>query len=979
MASRPAPARWRVRLLGAVAASDDAQTIERFGSGGVAALLARLALQPGRRHSREELIDLLWPDAKPATARNRLRQALFTLRALLEPPAGVPCPVIVADRASIGLVEGALTCDVHAFECAAREGRHAEALALYAGELMPGHYDEWIGDERRRLAALAERAAEARDAVGARDAAAAATADAAAARTPPRASLQANNAAPTPEPAPAAARRERSPLPLYLTRFFGREEDAVQLRAAVAEHRLVTLLGPGGCGKTRLATEACWQLRETATAGTALLFVPLVGCASRAAMIEALAAALRLPAASGDAALASVIDALEARPTLLVLDNFEQLVESAGSVVATLVGSLAALHVLVTSRRALGLDGERTLLLAPLPLPAATASPSEAAASDALGLFVDRARAVRADFRVGAGNVGVLTRLVRALEGLPLALELAASRVRSVSLVEMLSQLEPRPGEPRSGLALLARSGVRSGHDPRHASMLRTIEWSWLLLAPGLQRLLAVLTVFEGGFTAAAAAAVASPAATPTLVQLDELVSHSLLGVQRSDDGGHAQPPQRYALDESIREFAAAMLDDAAARAVRARHRRWLQAWGDAMPATPPLAALRAESRNIGAALASALADGAPQEGAAAMVSLRRGLPDVVVPATQLAAFAIALDRCQDVALRSRGHTLLARLHLAAGAAETARRHADRGLALARTLHEAGSAAAPALHRGLSHDLPDDRRDGLPDDLPGGRYDGLLARALQVSASIVWRTLRDAARSEVLLDEAERLALGETELGVRASALALRGFIANIAHRDLARAEALHAEALAIWERAGDAVSANNGRYNLATCSMRAHRYEEALARLDGVIAEAERQHDWRLISQAHNVAGEAHCGLRAWPEASAAYRCSLELAWSVFAQPSVAYALWNLPRALAHCREPELAAAIAGAAEKLWATSIGAGDPRDRHDLRRVRRLAAVQIGGVVTAVCWARGAELLLPDAVALALGAASTSRAG
>ena len=190
--SRPpaAAVRWRVRLLGGVRADDGEQSIERFGSGRVAALLARLAMYPSRRHSREELVELLWPGVDIDAGRNRLRQSLFALRALLEPPSPLPRPVIVADRGSIGAVEGALECDAVEFERAVREGRHADALALYRGELLPGHYEEWIDEERLRLAALAERA---------------------------EAALSRAGAAPTPPPGPdassppAVARRERSP------------------------------------------------------------------------------------------------------------------------------------------------------------------------------------------------------------------------------------------------------------------------------------------------------------------------------------------------------------------------------------------------------------------------------------------------------------------------------------------------------------------------------------------------------------------------------------------------------------------------------------------------------------------------------------------------------------------------------------------------------------------------------------------------
>ncbi|MCE9660544.1 MAG: NACHT domain-containing protein [Burkholderiales bacterium] len=923
-----ATARWRVRVLGGMRADDGQETIERFGSGSVASLLARLAMYPSRRHSREELVELLWPGVQPEAGRNRLRQTLFALRALLEPPSAMPRPVIVADRTSIAAVDGALDCDAVEFERAMREGRHADALALYRGELLPGHYDEWIDEERMRLTALAERAEAALSRAGA-------------APTPP--------AAPLASSPPAVARRERSPLPLYLTRFFGREADVARLREALVGDRLVTLLGPGGGGKTRLATEVAAAWRAAAPRGELTLFVALVGSATREALLDALAAALHLPPADS-APLERVVDALEARPALLVLDNFEQLVEVGADVVARLLSALPELRILITSRRALGLDGERQLLLPPLGVPAPSATLAEAAASPAVSLFVDRARAARADFHLSERNRPVLIELAQALEGLPLALELAASRVRSVSPAEMLEHLRPAAGAPAgAGLALLARPGPRGGGDPRHASMLRTIEWSWRLLPPPLQRLLAELTVFEGGFSLAAASAVGSAGAQPVVLMLDELVGHSLLAAQRSEGEDQAGAATRFALDESIRAFAAATLAAPEAAAVRARHRRWLADWGRALPATPPLAALRAELRNLGAALHSALADAAAEEGVAAMVALRRGLPDTALPASLLPVFEAALAGTADPALASRGHTLLGRLLLGAGGAAAARDHADRGLRLARAL----PAATP-------------------------ERDELLARALQTAASVAWRTLRDAGAAEALLDESEPLAARSGDLGAQASADALRAFIANIAHRDLARAEALHAQAMRRWEQAGDALSANNGRYNLAVCALRGRRFDEVLLRLGEVAREAERQHDWRLLSQARNVAGEAETGRRDWAAAAAAYRDSLELAWSALARPSFAYALWNLPYPLARLRRPEQAARLAGAAEAYWQAHIGGLDAGDRRDLRRLRRLVGAQLGAARTERLWHEGAALAVPEVVALALTATAEATA-
>ena len=152
--------RWRVRLLGAVDAVDPdglRPMLSHWPTRAVAALLARLALGVDRAHPREELVELLWPGVDLGVGRNRLRQALSTLKALLETRGGPGGAVIRADHGSIRVVPGALACDADEFERRLRAGDWSAARALYRGEFMPGHYAEWVQDERRRLAALRDR------------------------------------------------------------------------------------------------------------------------------------------------------------------------------------------------------------------------------------------------------------------------------------------------------------------------------------------------------------------------------------------------------------------------------------------------------------------------------------------------------------------------------------------------------------------------------------------------------------------------------------------------------------------------------------------------------------------------------------------------------------------------------------------------------------------------------------------------------
>jgi len=911
-APHPTAPRWHVRLLGGLQLDSGQQQITRLPSRAVAALLARLALWPERLHAREELVELLWPGVDLAVGRNRLRQALSTLKSLLETP-GLSVghtPVLLADRLGVTVAAGALACDAREFESHVRAGRHDAAMACYRGELLPGFYDEWIDDERRRLAALAERLP------------AVATI---AATAPPSAPH------PAPFPAPPSPDLGRATLPAYLTRFFGAEQQAARLHDTVLAQRLVTLSGPGGSGKTRLAVEVAHAALAAHTPNSApafdlVVFVPLAACNDPATMLDTLLATLRVRSGAGSA-VERLAQGLAGRHVLLVLDNVEQLLPQAAGIVAQLGAVLPRLHLLVTSRRLLEVDGEHEFRIAPLALPPAAATLGDAAASPAVALFVDRARAARADFHLGARNAEVLADLARTLQGLPLAIELAASRVRSFTPAEMLARLRAPPAGDGStpGLDLLARSGPRAGFDPRHATMHRVITWSWQQLTPPQAALLAALTVFEGGFTAAAAQAVADAGDVHTA--LDALMSHSLLLAHEGPQGS-----LRFALYEPIREFAAAQLDAAARTALRSRHRAWWPRWAAGFGPTPPLAAVRAELPNIETALASALADGAPDDALTLVLALRPALNDVSLPASALARIAAALDASTEPLLRSRAHTLLGVLSFDAGQRDTARHHVEQGLAL-----------APASG-------------------------AVRARAMHALISVRWRSERDAAPLLPLLDEAEVLAQDADDIESLASICALRAYIANVHDRDYARGETLHRRALALWERLGNEHAINGGIYNLAICAFNARRWTEALLRLEAVCNNAREQDDWQQLSSALNVQGNTLAALHEWPRAWRAYRDCVEMAWAAVEPLSLAYGLWNAPRALAHLRRAADAGRMMGFAAMYWRSHFGPLTDDDQLDLRRVRRLVAVQIGPAATTAAFAEGERLSLADAVAL-----------
>ncbi|WP_144006679.1 AAA family ATPase, partial [Pelomonas sp. KK5] len=777
---------WRLRLLGAVSLQRGPDHIGQLGSRSVASLLARLALQPARTHPREELIELLWPGVELEVGRNRLRQALFALRQLLEPPGPIARPVLQADRMGLRLLPGVLACDALQFEHCLRAGQHGQALELYAGELIPGFYDDWIAEERLRLQALFDRAPQERAPVTA-------LAPVATASPPPRAPDHAGTL-----------------LPQYLTRFFGREPERQALEAALQSHRLVTLLGPGGSGKTRLAVDLA---QRAAGAGFApVVFVPLAAATTQSQLLDGLLGSLQLQPSETNP-LAPLIGTLAERRALLVLDNFEQLEAGAAELLAQLLAALPRLHLLVTSRRVLGLDGEREFPLGPLALPGKGESLAEAAGNPAIALFVDRARAARADFQLRGSNLAALTELAHLLDGLPLAIELAAARVRSLApaaLAELLRESRSHPQPGGQALALLARSSrgrSANADSQRHASMQAVVAWSWRLLDAHQAALLAAITVFQGGFTAAAVAAICERPLGEISLRLDELVSHSLLGVR------DAEGRSRYTCLEPVREFAAQQLRDEDARHLAARHRAWLIAWATALPATPSLTALRQETPNVLAALASALRDEAPQDAVRLVCLLWRAFEAVGLPAAGLADLARAAEACQDADLRGQGHSVLGALLFSTGRSGEAVDHAERGLAL------------------------------CPPQAPWR------AMALYAAARARWRLSHAAEGVVDRLSTAHDLALAAGDDDLLARILTMQGFACHD-WRDFDGCMALHQRALSLWQGLGNQHMVHMCQIYLANCENGARLHEAALERLAALEPGLRAQMDWRLLCQ---------------------------------------------------------------------------------------------------------------------------------
>ena len=330
-------------------------------------------------------------------------------------------------------------------------------------------------------------------------------------------------------------------LPLQVTSFIGREREVDRVIEALDAARVVTLTGVGGVGKTRLAFQVAAEVLDRYRFGAWLC--ELAPVRSTEGVLEAVTNVLDVTARSGQTLEQALVEFLRDKELLLVLDNCEHVLDEAADLAELLERSCPRVAVLATSREGLGIDGERILAVPSLGAPSADALPAEVAGADAVQLFVDRARAVGAELEINAENAESVGQVCRRLDGVPLAIELAAARVPAMNPRELATRLDQR-------FQVLA--GGRRGKIERHQTLRAVIDWSYDLLSEAEQRLLDRVTVFSGGWTLEAAEAVCSGGVVDAgaVFELTErLVGRSL--VVAEDHGFQT----RYRLLETIRQY----------------------------------------------------------------------------------------------------------------------------------------------------------------------------------------------------------------------------------------------------------------------------------------------------------------------------------------------------------------------------------------------------------------------------------------
>jgi predicted ATPase/tRNA A-37 threonylcarbamoyl transferase component Bud32 len=356
---------------------------------------------------------------------------------------------------------------------------------------------------------------------------------------------------PTPTPAPTAEALPANNLPRQRTHFIGRERELAECARLLGDSRVLTLTGIGGCGKTRLALKLAEHMLPAFPDGA--WFVDLAPVTEGSRVAEAVAAALGIREVAGKDLVASVCEHLAERRTLIILDNCEHLLDDACRAADRMLEQAADVRLLITSREGLGIEGERLFPLRSLSVPSAQAplAPATIRDYDSVRLFIDRARRVVPDFDVTPANAASVAEICRRLDGIPLALELAAARVKVLSVDQIRERLDDR--------FRLLTGGTRSAI-ARHQTLQATIEWSYDQLTRDEQRLFRLVSVFSGGWTFASLARVAGDRGDEfaLLDELSRLVDKSLVTVERRDDG---EP--RYSLLETVRQFARDRLREA--------------------------------------------------------------------------------------------------------------------------------------------------------------------------------------------------------------------------------------------------------------------------------------------------------------------------------------------------------------------------------------------------------------------------------
>ena len=603
-----------VRLLGKFEVKHRDELVN-IPSRPVQSLFAYLLLSPSTAHRREKLAGIFWPDSLEETARDNLRHALWRLRKVL--PTKPTIEYLLTDDLSIAFnVSAEYWLDAAVLEKLSENASADELIAVlgeYQGELLPGFYDEWVLLEREHLNSIFEHhmarllvllqdeqrwldildwgerwiklGQKPEPAYRALMVAHAAKGDMSkVAATYERCikslkefgiepseqtkelyeNLKSGKETPktisvTTKP---VVKEVSSNIPVPLTSFVGREKELKEIARRLSSSRLVTLTGSGGVGKTRLAIQTANDSIKKYK--DSVLWVGLVGLSDGNLIPQEIAQSLNLREVPNVPLIEALKTYLKPKEVLLVIDNCEHLIKDCAQYVEQLLAACPKLKILATSIEALGIFNEITWQVPSLPLPEAQESLSlkELQGFASIKLFDERASIAKAGFALDEGNASCVSQICLRLDGIPLAIELAAARIKILSVEEIAARLDDR-------FSLLT-SGSRTAI-PRHQTLRATIDWSYDLLTEPERILLRRLAVFAGGFTLEAAESVCNEGMkrSDILDLLGRLVDKSLVIVDEISKVSET----RYRLLETIRQYALEkLMGTEEARAIRDQH-----------------------------------------------------------------------------------------------------------------------------------------------------------------------------------------------------------------------------------------------------------------------------------------------------------------------------------------------------------------------------------------------------------------------
>jgi predicted ATPase/DNA-binding SARP family transcriptional activator/Tfp pilus assembly protein PilF len=794
----------------------------------------------------------------------------------------------------------------------------------------------------------------------------------------------------TPFPPLRAEAGTPSRLPPQLTRFFGREGEVRRLlmllrtarettslssAGSIAPEmsapgevqrlphglRLVTLTGPGGIGKTRLALEAGARLEQDWEG--AVWFVPLADLPDASLIPSALVSALGLPPSGAIEPLEQVVSVLGARPALLLLDNFEHLVEEGARLVQALLQRVPTLTCLVTSRQRLEIAGEHEMALSPLPVPTmhdstshrrhpmpdntasqglrpgtSSHSPEGSSLSDiflvyeSVQLFVDRAQAVRPDFQITPSNATAIAALCAGLEGIPLALELAASRAQVLTPAQMLEQLRDR------FTFLVSR---RRDAAARHRTLLSAVEWSYRLLPEELKRIFARLSVFRGGWDLAAAEAICTDMDMMPLDALAQLRECSLVLATEQGDA------IRFRMLETLREYAQRQLQESGeATSVATRHADYYLAQVEQAAACllgPEqggwLDRLEVEHDNLRAALAWCAANveraetGLRLVGALWLFWERRGH---LSEGRSLIARALTRAGKTDHTV-AYAHALLGagRLAYLQGEIAQARAHYEESLALFRQWED---------NRGIASAL-----NGLG-GMAESQGDSVLARTCLEESLRLHRLAGDKRSVAAVLYNLGRMARGEG---------------------DHATARTLHEQALAMDRETGDHRNIALSLLNLATIALEVEDYGAARSLLEECGFLFQQLGDVQGRALWSNRQGELACKEGDYIAARALHQESLKIRWELKDKRGMAESLEQLAEVAMRQAHFQRAVQLIASAAALHESVYGSARlPQPRGEQAGVTAQVRALLGEEAFAVAWSKGQSMSLEQAIEYAM---------